>query len=151
MSDSLWLHDLQPTRLLCPSLSSWVCSNPCPMSQWCHPTISSSVILFSFCPQFFPGSRSFPVNLILNSSYLIANSSYIWLVHWIAQYQTKTRKTEWKFDILPTISPGSQKADYQVYSIEIEECKVFPGDPGWSQRGDLSILTPRDLPGRTIR
>ena len=43
-SDSLWPHGLQDARLPCPSLSSGVCSNSCPSSQWCHPTISSSVI-----------------------------------------------------------------------------------------------------------
>ena len=41
MSDSLWPHGLQHTRLPCPSLSPWVCSNSCPFSGWCHPTISS--------------------------------------------------------------------------------------------------------------
>ena len=48
-SDSLWPHGLQQTRLPCPSLSPGVCSNLCPLSQWCHPTISSSVTPFSFC------------------------------------------------------------------------------------------------------
>ena len=49
-------------RLSCPSLSSGACSNSCPWSQWCHPTISPSVILFSFCLQSFPASRSFPMS-----------------------------------------------------------------------------------------
>ena len=43
MSDSLQPHGLQHARPPCPSLSPWVCSNSCPLSQWCHPTISSSV------------------------------------------------------------------------------------------------------------
>jgi len=62
MFDSLWPHGLQPARLPCPSLSPWVCSNSCPLNQWCHPTISSSVTPFSSCPQFFPASGSFPMN-----------------------------------------------------------------------------------------
>ena len=49
-------------RLSCPSLSSGACSNSCPWSQWCHPTISPSVILFFFCLQSFPASRSFPMS-----------------------------------------------------------------------------------------
>ena len=49
----------QNARLPCPSLSPWVCSNSCPLSQWCHPTISSSVTPFSSCPQSFPASGSF--------------------------------------------------------------------------------------------
>ena len=53
----LTLCDLQHTRLPSASLSPGVCSTSCPLSQWCHPTISSSVILFSSCPQSFPGSK----------------------------------------------------------------------------------------------
>ena len=49
--DSLQPHGLKQTRLPCPSLSPGVCSNSCPLNWWCHPTISSSVITFSSCPQ----------------------------------------------------------------------------------------------------
>ena len=56
VSNSLQPHGLQYTRLPCPSQSSRACSNPCPMSQWCHPTISFSVVPFSFCLQSFPAS-----------------------------------------------------------------------------------------------
>ena len=59
MSDSLQPHELQHVRFPCPSLSPWVCSNSCPLSQWCHPTISSLVTPFSSCPQCFPASGSF--------------------------------------------------------------------------------------------
>ena len=45
-------HELQHARLLCPSLSPWISSNSWPLSQWCHPTILTSVTLFSSCPQF---------------------------------------------------------------------------------------------------
>ena len=55
-------HGLQHTRLPCPLLSPGVYPNSCPLSWWCHPTISSSVILFPFCPQSFPASGSFPVS-----------------------------------------------------------------------------------------
>ena len=48
VSDSLWPHDVQLIGLPCPSLSPRVCSNSCPLSQWCHPTISSSVAPFSY-------------------------------------------------------------------------------------------------------
>ena len=48
------------TRILCPSPSPRACSNSCPLSQWCHPTISSSVFPFSSCLQSFPSSGSFP-------------------------------------------------------------------------------------------
>ena len=62
MSNSLQHQGLQHARLLCPLLSLEVCSNPCPLSQRCHPTISSSVTSFSSCPQSFPASGSFPVS-----------------------------------------------------------------------------------------
>jgi len=66
VSDSFWPYGLQHARLPCPSLSSRVCSNSCPLSQWCHPTISSSVIPFS-CLQSFPASGSFPVSQLFTS------------------------------------------------------------------------------------
>ena len=59
MSDSLQPHRLQHTRLPCPSSSTRACLNSYPLSQWCHPTISSSVIPFSSCLQSFPASGSF--------------------------------------------------------------------------------------------
>ena len=62
VSDSLWPHGLQHARLLCSSPSPRVCSNSCPLGQWCHPTISSSVAPVSSCPQSFPASGSFQMN-----------------------------------------------------------------------------------------
>ena len=61
-SDSLQPHGLQQARLPCPSLSLRVCSNSCPLSHWCHPTISSSVVPFSSWSQSFPVSWSFPIS-----------------------------------------------------------------------------------------
>ena len=62
VSDSLWPHGLQHARPPCPSSTSRACSNSCPLSQWCHPTISSSVVLFSSCLQSFPASGSFQMS-----------------------------------------------------------------------------------------
>ena len=59
MSDSLWPHGLQHTRLPCPSPTLRACSNSCPSSQWCYRTISSSVAPLSSCPQSFPASGLF--------------------------------------------------------------------------------------------
>ena len=66
VSDSLWPHRLQRTRLLCPSLCPWDCSNSSPSSQWHHQTISSSVVPFS-CLQLFPAPGSFPVSWLFTS------------------------------------------------------------------------------------
>ena len=62
MCDTLQPHGLQHARLPRSSLSPGVCSNSCPLSWWCHPTTSSSVIPFFSCPQSFPASGSFPVS-----------------------------------------------------------------------------------------
>ena len=67
MSDLLQPHGLQCSRLPCPSPSPQVCSNSCPLSQWCHPIISSSVTPFSFCPQCFLASESFTVSWLFVS------------------------------------------------------------------------------------
>ena len=67
MSNSLWCYELEHASLPGPSLSPRVCSNSCPWSQWCHPIISSSVTPYSFCPQSFPASRSFPVSQLYAS------------------------------------------------------------------------------------
>ena len=61
MSDSLQPHGLQHARLPCPSPTLRTCSNSCPLSKWCHTTISSSVIPFSSCLQSFPASGFFPM------------------------------------------------------------------------------------------
>ena len=67
MSDSLQPNGLQHTRLPCPLLSSETCSNSCPLCQWCHLIISSSVVPFSSCSQSFPASGSFPRSQLFTS------------------------------------------------------------------------------------
>ena len=67
VSDSLRPYESQHTRPPCPSPTPGVHPNTCPLSQWCHPTISSSVIPFSFCLQSFPASGSFPMNQLFTS------------------------------------------------------------------------------------
>ena len=62
VSDSLWPHESQHTRPPCPSPTPGVHSDSCPWSRWCHPTISSSVVPFSSCPQSLPASESFPMS-----------------------------------------------------------------------------------------
>ena len=62
VSDSLWPNGLQHARPPCPSPTSRVYSNSSPLSWWCHPAISSSVVPSSSCPQSFPASGSFPMS-----------------------------------------------------------------------------------------
>ena len=67
MSYSLQPHEPQHARPPCPSPTPQVYPNSCPLCQWCHPTISSSVIPFSSCPQSFPASESFPMSQLFES------------------------------------------------------------------------------------
>ena len=82
-SDSLWPHRLQHARLLCRSPTPRACSNSCPLSWWCHPTISSSVICFSSCLQSFPALGSFPMSQFFasggQSTGVSASASFQWI------------------------------------------------------------------------
>ena len=64
---TLWLHESQHTRPPCPSQTPRVYSNSCPLSLWCHPTISSSVVPFSSCSQSLPASESFPMSQLFTA------------------------------------------------------------------------------------
>ena len=64
---TLWPHGLQHARVPCPSPPPAACSNSCPLSLWCHPTISSSVVPFSSCLQSFPASGSFQMSQFFTS------------------------------------------------------------------------------------
>ena len=74
VSDSLRPHELQHARLPCPSPAPRVHPNLCPLSRWCHPTISSSVVPFTSCPQSFPASGSFPM-----SQHFTSGDQNIWV------------------------------------------------------------------------
>ena len=67
MSDAPLPHGLHHARLPCSSLSPRICSNSCPLSQWCHPPIPSYAIAFSSCLQSFPASGYFPMNWLFES------------------------------------------------------------------------------------
>ena len=64
---TLQIHGIQHARLPCPEPFSGVCSNSCPLSWWCHPTILSSIVPFSSCLQSFPASGSFSVSWLVAS------------------------------------------------------------------------------------
>ena len=67
VSNSLWPHESQHDRPPCPAPTPRVHSNSCPLSRWCHPAISSSVVPFSSCPQSLPASGSFPMSQLFTS------------------------------------------------------------------------------------
>ena len=78
--NSLWPHGLQHTRVPCPSPFPGVWSNSCPLSRWCHPTISSSVIPFTSCLQSFPASGSFPSSSFFFSK--VFSSELVLQIRW---------------------------------------------------------------------
>ena len=88
MSDSLWPHGLQCTRVSCTSPTPGACSNS-RLSRWCHPTLSSSVIPFSSCLQSFPVSGSFPM------SQFFASGSQ-WLIS-VLELQLQHQSFQWVF------------------------------------------------------
>ena len=108
MSNSLWPHGLQHARLPCPLPTPGACSNSCPSSRWCHPTISSSVVPFSSCLQSFPASGSF-----LKSQFFASGGS---VLKFHLQYRTCrrlgfdpwVRKISWrrKWQPTPVFLPG---------------------------------------------
>ena len=107
VSDSLRPHGLQLPKLVCLSPTPRAYSNSCPLSQWCHPTISSSVIPFSSCPQSLPASRSFPMSQFFTSgsqSIGVSTSTSVlpmtiwdwfslWLTGWISLQSEGTVKS----------------------------------------------------------
>ena len=104
MSDSLWPHGLQHARLPCPSLSPRIGSNSCPLSQWCHPTISSSVVPFSSCLQSFPASGSFPMSQFFESSgQSIGVSASASVPQWIFRVDLLEDLLVWLFAVQETL------------------------------------------------
>ena len=98
VSNSLWLHGLQQARPPCPSPIPGVYPNSCSLSQWCHPTISSSVIPLSSCLQSFPASGSFQMSQFLPSygqylKFQLQHQSFQWI------FRTNSFRTDW-FDLL---------------------------------------------------
>ena len=103
MSDSLQIHGLQHTRLPCPSLSSGVCANSCPLSQGCCVTISSSVSLFCFCLQSFPASRAFLISQLFASGCQGTGASDLSGAQVSIQESTKSYHFRTKDTVFPVI------------------------------------------------
>ena len=101
VSYSLWPCGLQHTRPPCPSLFSRICSDSCPLSQWCHPAISSPVTPFFSCLQSFPASGSFPMSRFFASggqSIRVSTSASVLPMNIQGQFPVNIR-IDW-FDLL---------------------------------------------------
>ena len=117
MPNSLWPHGLQHARLPCPLLSSGVCSNSCPLSRRCYPTISSSVSPFSSCPQSSPESGSFVSKAALHiRSFSISPSN---------EYSGSVSfRIEW-FDLLAVQRTLKSLLQHHSLKASILQCSAF--------------------------
>ena len=121
-------HRLQHIRLPCPSPSTGICSDSCPLSRWCHPTISSCLVPFSSCPQSFPASGFFPMTWLFASGgqSIAASASASCLLQHSCQWILRVDffKIDW-FDLLAV--QGSLKSLLQHHSsnASILWCSAF--------------------------
>ena len=106
VSDSLWPHGLQYARPPCPSPTPGACSNSCPLSRWCHPTISASVVPFFSCLQSFSASGSFLINWLFASGGQSIGASASVLPMKIPEWGTKIPHA-------PAVWPKKQKQNKQ--------------------------------------
>ena len=124
VSDSFQPHGLQHTRLPCPSPTPRACSDSCPLSRWCHPTISSSIIPFSSCLQSFPASRIFSNESVLrirwpkdwNSSFSMSPSNeYSRLISFMMDW----------FDLLAVQGTLKSLLQHHSSTASIFQCSAF--------------------------
>ena len=121
VSKSLQPHGLQHGKLPCPTPSPGACSNSCPLSQWCHPTISFSVIPFSSCLQYFPASGSFPISQFFTwGGPSIGASASIF--QWI--FRIHFFRTDW-FDLLTVQRTLKSIPKYHSSKASVLWCSAF--------------------------
>ena len=128
MSNSLRPHKPKHVRLPCPSLSPGVCSNSCPMSQWCHPTISSSVTYFSSYSQSFLSSGSFPM------SWVFAPDGQSIGVFSISPSNEYSKLISFRIDWFDLLAPRDSKGLSRVFSrTRVQKGQFFSSQPSlWS-------------------
>ena len=130
MSNSLRPHETQHARPPCPSPTPGVYPNSCPLSRWCHPTISSSVVPFFSCPQYFPASGSFPMSQLFASG----GQSFSFNI-------SPSNGHLWRAIILPTII-FSLLAKHSCLSY-IKNTFTYSKVPSKSQPFTLSTQSPK--------
>ena len=144
MPDSLWPHGLQHARPPCPSPTPRVYSNSCPLNLWCHPTISSFVIPFSSCLQFFPVSGFFPVSQLFTlGGQIIGVSASASVLPVNIQDWSPLRWTNW-------ISLQSKRLSRVFSNTTVQKHQLFSAQlsflyPLWDEYNPTSLAT---LPAR---
>ena len=148
MSNSLWPRELQHTRLPCPSPTPGVCSNSCPLIQWCHPTISSSVATFSSRLQSFPASGSFQMSQFfasggqsIGASASILPMNKLWIKDWFPLGLT---------GLISLLSKGLSKVfssttiwKHQFFATEVAKWKSLLWFPRVAARTEPALLLHR--------
>ena len=124
MSTSLRPHEPQHTRPPCPSPTPGVYSNSCPLSQWCHPTISSSVVPFSSCLQSFPASGSFPLSQFFASGRQSTGASGSALVLPMNIQGWFSFRMDW-FDLLAVQGTLKSLLQHHSSNASILQCSAF--------------------------
>ena len=128
-----WTQGARPPP--CPSLFPRVCPSWCPLSQWCHPTISSSAPLFSFCLQSFPASRSFPISQLVHIR---------WPKIWSFSFSISPSKEHSRLSTLHSLRKSLAPLPCSAWAVpsamllgcwapEVMTAQVS-GGPGWWQR-----------------
>ena len=148
MSDSLWPHKLQHTGLPCPPLSPGVCANSCPLSQWCHPTLSSSVVPpFSSRLQSYPASGSFQIESALR----IRGPKYWSFNFSISPSSEYSRfisfRIDW-FDLLAVHRTFESLFQHHNYTVYYKILNIVPRAIPWRRKWQP---TPVFLPEKSYR
>ena len=138
VSDSLWPHGLQHARPPCPSPTFRVYSNSCPVSRWCHPTISSSVVAFSSCPQSLPASGSFQI-----SQLFVFYDSLDRICLMCCQWDIWRRKWQPTPVFLPGESQGREAWWAAVYGVAQSRTRLK-----WLSNNEISFLRNDDKVSR---
>ena len=127
--DSLWPHGLQDFRLPSSSPYPRICSDSLPLSWWWHPTISSSVTLFSSCPQSFPASRAFPMSWFFTSG---GHSIRAWVSVTALSIYIQDQFPLWLIGLSPCIPREFRESSQapQFQSIDSSACRLLY-DPLW--------------------
>ena len=127
VSDSLWPHWLQHARPPCPSLTPRVYSNSCPLSQGCHPTISSSAVPFSSHLQSFPASGSFPMSQFFASG---GQSTGVSASTWVLPMNIQDQPIFFRMDWLDLLTvQGTLKSFLQLHSSKASSVLSFLYSP----------------------
>ena len=151
MSDSLWPHELQHPRPPCPSPAPRVYSNSCPLSQWCHPTISSSVSPFFSCFQSCPALGSFQMSQLFTSggqsirvsarSFISPSNEHPWLISF---------RMEW-LDLLAVQGILKSLLQHHSSKASILQCSGFFKKKNKSIKRQIPQTLYTTIPGKNLK